>query len=109
MSSVTSDLPSNFSDGLTCLVQRYADVLKQARDAISDVDVDLETQAIYLQTDGDDKMDAKQLASKLVDPQQLCHHYLVIARAGSGKTWMMQQLTLARVFQGRCGAIVQRG
>ena len=95
MSSVTSELPSNIRDGLTCLVQRCADALKQARDAISDVDVDLETQAIYLQTDGDDKMDAKQLASKLVDPHHPCHHYLVIARAGSGKTWMMQQLTLA--------------
>ena len=95
MSSTSSEVLPNARGGLVFLVRRYADALKQARDAISDVDVDLEAQAIYLKTDGDDHMDAKQLASKLAGLQQLCRHYLVIARAGSGKSWMIQQLALA--------------
>ena len=68
------------------------EILEHAKDAISDVDVDLEKQSIYLYTDGAKRINAKELADLLSEKTR---HFLVLAKAGSGKSWMMQQLALA--------------
>ena len=75
--------------------------LPRAEDAISQVSVDLKEQSIYLKTIGankETKMDAQELSANLLDTKSN-RAYLVIAEAGSGKSWTVQQIALAMCTQ----------
>jgi hypothetical protein len=87
---------------LQAFMKRAEEKLSFPKDAISDVPIDLDTQSIYLETVGAGKkaaQDARQLAANLADVN-CSTSCLVMADAGSGKSWMIYQiaLELARRF-----------
>ena len=102
---MASDLSNPAFDSKTllrALMKRAEKKLSFPKDAISDISINLDTQSIFLKTVGAGKkatQDARQLAATLADDNCSTSH-LVMADAGSGKSWMIYQiaLELARRF-----------
>jgi hypothetical protein len=95
------------ADPLMQIARNAIDSLRFAEDAISLAKIDLEKQAIHLQTTnshGFSRINAEQLAEEIIGETDNNRSFFIKAEAGSGKTWMMQQLALAlckRFVEGR--------